>query len=66
MLLAVQIFYMLLTIIGLFTHQWHWFLALLALSLGSSLIKTEDKPRWYSRLDATISMALIIIIIINR
>lgn len=63
---AQQFVYMILTVIGLFTHQWFLFGCIILISIIGSIIQDHNRTDWYARLDSVISAVLIITIIVNR
>lgn len=64
--IAQQFMYMILTIIGLFTHQWFLFGCMIFISIIGSFIQNDNRTDWYARIDSVISAVLIITIIVNR
>jgi hypothetical protein len=64
---VLTIVYMVWTLLGLFTSQWIFFVALLVLSLVVALVqKVVGKSTLVSRLDAFITIVLLVFMLINR
>jgi len=67
-----QALYSVLTVVGLFTHQWFLFACIIIISIIGSfiqnnhIIQNNHRTDWYARLGSVISAVLIITIIVNR
>lgn len=65
-ILIQQLMYFVLSVLGLFTHQWQLFAMFLCLFIVSAIIQHKHRTNWYAILDSVISAVLIVTIIINR